>query len=364
MTRSQFLDDISTARAGPLPLGVIDVKAGDDDGEVKFAFVGHPAPFTNGPVTVTASIQDLGTYPKSHEYFIFCGDNAPRDMSDTLAPVGGINKKINKKPVLEMLCIMSAALRRAQPDRDGDLQMLSEEDEDEAEHDEEDDDAEEEEDDDGNEDDDSGHGLLVAHTVNNEPRLATRAAMFSTRSTSDRAFRQRIRSDLRSVKSAGFRVGQLGHLLTAGSGYVVVSIRIAKLGISEEAMQAWQVQSTEYLTLLIQYRNGYKTNEQISSMDSARLLPNVGIRIVIGKLPKPTLQEVIDVFTSARNEKHHSRTDGPAVGDANNEASSIRGSFISKPLDALLDDRLVTILRFRSLGMSRHGAEEHFLACR
>ena len=68
----------------------------------------------------------------------------------------------------------------------------------------------------------------------------------------DRAFRERIRSDLITAKQAGFKVGVLGHVLEGFNAFVTVSIRISKLGISEEAMQAWQVEASEYLMLILQ----------------------------------------------------------------------------------------------------------------
>ena len=81
----------------------------------------------------------------------------------------------------------------------------------------------------------------------------------------DRHFRARIRSDLVAVKKAGFKVGTLGHLLEGFNAFVTVSIRMSKLGISEEAMQAWQVEASDYLILIIQFPNGYRVGTEYSS---------------------------------------------------------------------------------------------------
>jgi ubiquitin-conjugating enzyme E2 Q len=345
MPRRHFLDDVAKAQAGRLPPGLADVKAGDDDGQVEFSFVGHPTLLKNGPVTVTALVTDLGAYPKSHEYMVFGGEDAPRDISDTLSNVRGISKK----PVADMLDIVSATLcKEVQPGRDGASPMLQDDDEDEY--------AEEDED----EGDvyDSDHELFETHT-STRTQTFTFPSASSGRPTSSRAFRQRIRADLRHVKAAGFKVGHLGHLLNGSASYVVVSIRIAKLGISEEAMQAWQLEPTEYLTLLIQYLNGYKTNEQLSTLNNARIAPNLAMRVVIGKLLKPTLQETIHAFTNVRKGERANtiRLDLPMVDEADCRESSIRDSFISKPLQALLQERLIQILRYRGSGMSRCGAE-------
>ena len=49
--------------------------------------------------------------------------------------------------------------------------------------------------------------------------------------------------------------------------------------------------------------------------------------------------------------------DIPAADD-DIEESSIKDSFISKPLNGLMKERLVPLLRYRSAGMSWNGAEE------
>src|SRR5687768_16736831 len=63
------------------------------------------------------------------------------------------------------------------------------------------------------------------------------------------ALRASVSQDLRQVKRAGFKAGYLGSL--GGHIIICVSCRIAKLGISEEAMQAWGLIPRQYLVLLI-----------------------------------------------------------------------------------------------------------------
>ncbi|KAM3425033.1 hypothetical protein BST61_g7002 [Cercospora zeina] len=345
MPRRQFVADLEKVLDGPRPSGISTVRAGEDDGQIEFSFVGAPIPLVDGPVTVTAMVTDLGDYPKSHEYYLFGGEDAPRDISTALGSIRGINRK----NVSEMLDIVASALRRVQPDQDGDSQMLQ---------DEEEVDDEEEEDDDAAIYD-SDHEIFDVDTPAHNPAFATK----TVRTTPDRIFRQRIREDLRATKAAGFKVGHLGHLLAGNSSYVAVAIRIVKLGISEEAMQAWQIEPNEYLTLLIQYPNGYKTNEELQGFEALRLAPNLAIRVVVGKRPKPTLQEAIKAFTAVRKTERGSvgsTTALPSAEETVDEDSSIRDSFISKPLNALLQERFVPILRSRSMGLDWNGAERWY----
>ncbi|KAI4258870.1 MAG: hypothetical protein L6R42_004862, partial [Xanthoria sp. 1 TBL-2021] len=75
---------------------------------------------------------------------------------------------------------------------------------------------------------------------------------------------RRIRSDLRAVKQAGFRVGHLGGLIdNAQDCFVTVSIRVSKLGISEEAMHAWHLNPSQYFLLLIRYTAGYRSLDDL-----------------------------------------------------------------------------------------------------
>ncbi|EME83612.1 uncharacterized protein MYCFIDRAFT_164748 [Pseudocercospora fijiensis CIRAD86] len=345
MPRRQFVADLEKVKTGTLPLGISDVKAGEDDGQVEFRF---------SSVKITAMVTDLADYPKSHEYMVFGDDDAPRDISNALQGVRGTDRKT----VFEMLDIISTTLSRAQPDRDGDSQMQD------SACDDEEDDLPENDDSDASDGFDDGFGSDNERFGFTQPTAtsATTTAASQPIPTSTRLFRQRIREDLRVAKAAGFKVGVLGHLLHGNNSYVTISIRIAKLGISEEAMQAWQLEPSEYLTLIIQYPNGYKTNEEFAAYDSIRLAPNIAMRVVVGKRYKPTLQEAIKAFTVVKKNDRSSIsvTDLPKADEHAAEISSIRETFISKPLVGLMQERLIPIIRFRGAGLDWQGAESHY----
>jgi ubiquitin-conjugating enzyme E2 Q len=332
MPRRQFVADLAEAQGTPLPLGISDVKAGDDDGQIDFLYTGFGAL----PVSITAIIPELSEYPKSHSYMIFSGENAPQNVSSALENVRGTDRK----PVFELLYIVSSTLSRLDRDRDGDSQMIDS-------HLDSDEPAEYDDDEDIYDSDHEAFGISASD------RGASVAATTSNSfaGAADRSLRQRIRSDLRAAKTAGFKVGRLGPLLDGYNAYVTISVRVAKLGISDEAMQAWQVEPSEYLTLIIQYPNGYRTNEQLQSFNTKHLSSHLCMRVVAGKSYKPTLQETIKVF-SVRQEK----PDGSSQAQSESECS-IRDTFISKPLMSLLQERLIPVLRNRGLGMEWQGAE-------
>ncbi|KAK4504097.1 hypothetical protein PRZ48_005012 [Zasmidium cellare] len=344
MPRRQFVADLAKVQTGALPLGISDVKAGEDDGQIEFLFQAASGSLPSEPTKITALVPDLGDYPKSHEYMIFADDNASPAISSALGDVRGINRKT----VFEMLDIVSATLTKL--DRDGDSVMQDSQPLDI------DDESEEEDEDDIY---DSDHEAFEISAPTHNPAYAGQAPAAAKAGATGRAFRQRIRTDLRAAKEAGFKVGFLGHLLDGFNAYVTVSIRMAKLGISEEAMQAWQVEPQDHLTLIIQYPNGYKTNEELQGYDSIRLVPNLCMRVVAGKCYKPTLQEAIKAFTVVQKKDRTSISDLPE-SDLPEDAPSIRETFISRPLVSLLQERLIPILRFRSAGMGWKGAEDWY----
>ncbi|KAK3073010.1 hypothetical protein LTR53_005783 [Teratosphaeriaceae sp. CCFEE 6253] len=334
MPRRQFVADLQKAQQGPLPRGIVDLHHGEDDGQFEFDFLGNDLE----AVKVTAMIPDLGEYPKAHDYMMYCSDDAPPTIGAALQDVRGTSRKT----VFELLDIVSATLARLSPDQDGDTQMPDSQD------------IQSEDDD----DDDVYGSDHEAFEINTQQAPYAAIASTAPRVTG-RPFRDRVRSDLLTVKDAGFRVGHLGHLMNGFNAFVTVSIRMSKLGISEEAMQAWHVRPREYLVLMIQYPNGYKTNEEFQSYDSLRLTPNLAMRVCTSDTYKPTLQEAIKAFTVVKKNDRESISTS-AIPDAEEAAHghSLRETFISKPLNGFLQERLVPILRYRSAGgMDWRGAE-------
>ncbi|KAK5175425.1 uncharacterized protein LTR77_000564 [Saxophila tyrrhenica] len=345
MPRRQYVADLQQAQSDLLPAGIHDLQTGEDDGQFEFLFSnGDPS----SAIKVTALIPELSDYPKSHEYMIFSGEDAPPHIAKALQNV----RRTNGKTVFELLDIVSVTLEKLSADPDGDTEMpesqLDYEDQSEEENDFDDDDIY-----------DSDHEAFQNGTT--ETMSGAKSSSGASMKPADRAFRARLRSDLRLAKEAGFKVGILGHALDGFNAFVTLSIRISKLGISEEAMEAWQVTASDYLILILQFPNGYKTNEELQGFDSIRLQSNIGIRVCAGKSYKPTLQEAIKAFTIIKKNARDSlfTSDLPKPEEEVAE-SSIKETFISKPLNGLLQERLATLLRFRSAGMSWSGAEEHY----
>ncbi|EMD00741.1 hypothetical protein BAUCODRAFT_181496 [Baudoinia panamericana UAMH 10762] len=348
MPRKQWVADLKKAQGDVLPLGVLDVRAGDDDNAFEFDFFDGSL---RNPIKITAMIlPDLSDYPSSHEYMLFCGDDAPPRLATAISTISGTARKA----VFELLDIVSATLTSASTanDSDGDTEMPDSQ---QDSHNDEDLDVE-----DGDDVYDSDHEAFGFDGPRDSiPSVSD--TNLSRPNSINRHFRARLRQDLRTAKEAGFKVGHLGGLLDGYNSFVTISIRMSKLAISDEALQAWHMASNDYLILIIQYPNGYKTNEELQSCDSLRLAPNLGIRVCTGKKYKPTLQEAIKVFTAAKKQSQRDSVPpaGPPTADEAVEFS-LRDTFISRPLNGFLQERLVPILRWRATGMDWRGAESWY----
>ncbi|OQO06659.1 hypothetical protein B0A48_08446 [Cryoendolithus antarcticus] len=340
MPRKVYMSDLRKVENDVKPAGVHSIRGGEDDGQFIFEVA---CPNTGGAarlVEITAMIPDLSDYPKDHSYVLFCGEDAPPQIAQALQDV----RSTDRKSVFELIDMVAATLLST--DVNGDVPMIDSQADDEQFS--EDDEADDVYD---SEDESFSFGQPAKDSYTATSKSAATAAPTATNTKSDRKFRDRVRSDLRAVKAAGFKVGQLGHLFDGYNAYVIVSIRIAKLGISEEAMQAWQVEPDDYLMLIIQHPNGYKNNEQLQDLDNLRLKPNLAMRVFASRTYKPTLQEAIEAFTKAKS------SDNQWAEDAKKEVTSLRETFISRPLTELLESTLVPILRFRADGMDWQGAE-------
>ncbi|RMZ76431.1 hypothetical protein DV737_g4803, partial [Chaetothyriales sp. CBS 132003] len=144
----------------------------------------------------------------------------------------------------------------------------------------------------------------------------------------------KIKRDLRATRNAGFRVGIIGDLVTGG--IATVSTRVTKLGLSDEAMRAWGLQTTHYLVLLIRFRQGYRHLEQIAS--DATLNSHTQVRVALCKSYKPSDYDARDAFD------HNTQNPRPGM-----RAPTLEPLFIGTPLNDLFRERFSSIVRFRQL---------------
>ena len=184
-------------------------------------------------------------------------------------------------------------------------------------------------------------------------RLGDRSKLFVERG--------RIRSDLRLAKEAGFRVSLQGSLLDGGrDGFVSLSIRMNKLGISDEALQAWHMNPEQYFVLLIRYAEGYQSLDSITAAAISHASHAVTFRVGLNDKYKPGIDEVTAAFAKLED-KSKTKKLLTESADASKPVRKLGRLFIARPLDELLNDRFLPLLRYRmAMGFPWRGAEEFF----
>ncbi|USP81415.1 hypothetical protein yc1106_08689 [Curvularia clavata] len=339
MPRRQFQADLQKATSGlSVAVGVSNVQPGADDGEFTFNCIAD-----GQQLKISALVTDVSDYPSSHTCMIFAGDNASASVA---AALNGITDAVTGKTIPQILELVSNRLRST--DGDGDSQMLDSQ-------------AFDFDEDDDEEDDEEEEYFPGDEDMLPKPRVAYNLPVASgegfTEATS--AFLDRVRTDLLLAKSEGFKVGHLGGLMKGLACYVSLAIRISKLGISEEAMKAWQVEPSEYLVAIFHYPAGYKSMDDMRSYDAQQARRNFGIRIGICTTYKPTIQEAIAAF--AVHNKEEEKQEDSQQGESQNalpvRPRGFRNSFVSRPLNEVCDQRFAMLLKYRYGGMPWQGAE-------
>ncbi|KAL1306242.1 hypothetical protein AAFC00_004332 [Neodothiora populina] len=336
MPRKAYIEDLKQAQEHHGVDSICDLCPGDDDGQFRFIFR-HD--LLEQCVTVTAGVTDLSDYPTDHDYFIFAADDTPPDIAAILSSKLPSAKC---KTVRQLLSSVSETLLKHCIVRGDDVDMPESQScvEDDMQ-------SEADYEYDSGADDGFGDDFCADPSTTD---VATKADRFVETTA---LFQRRIRSDLRLAKLAGSKIGVLRDPLEGDNCFVSVSVRCAKLGISDHAMQAWNVEPSDYLTLIIQYPS-YRTLDQLLGSDSIGLRPTM--RVGASKKYKPTMDEATSAFSSANTRNTTaSFTDRPTA-----PLTGFRSVFMSKSLENLLNERLISILQYREIGLSRSGAEEFY----
>ena len=166
-----------------------------------------------------------------------------------------------------------------------------------------------------------------------------------------------LRRDLRGSKAAGFRVGVLGDIKGGVDCYVSLSVKISKLGLSDEAINAWKLNKNQYFILLLHYSDYYKT---LVELVRHAYHSKQSIRFCVGtsKHYKPSLVEAISAFSTVQP----SQSEG-GFDEASGAASrGFKDIFISRPLNELLNTRLVDLVTQRIQYQLSWDGAERFLA--
>lgn len=164
-----------------------------------------------------------------------------------------------------------------------------------------------------------------------------------------RLMNRRIRQDVRLVKNAGFKVGVLVGMKANSVGSILsISIQVSRLVLSEEVLQAWDLQNQQYLVLLIRYLGVYKTLDTIIAEAAGHA--DIKFYMGVGNRYKPTAFEALIAFDGNNKVGNTSRNgDTTKPPDtAQSIETGFRGLFISSSLNPLLNTKYLSLLKIRS----------------
>jgi len=167
----------------------------------------------------------------------------------------------------------------------------------------------------------------------------------------------RLLADLTAAKQAGFRVGALGDL--EKGGVLCISIRVSKLGLSEEAMQAWNLERKHYLVLMIAFPKGYRDISQVKEDSSLSGLTQMRVALCDGYKPQMScVSRLFNLFKEQRIED-----DQDLFEIKKSSENKLEPVFIDKPLNQLLHDFFPEIIKARlDHSLSWLGAESYVQA--
>ncbi|OJJ98847.1 hypothetical protein ASPACDRAFT_61549 [Aspergillus aculeatus ATCC 16872] len=166
---------------------------------------------------------------------------------------------------------------------------------------------------------------------------------------------KRLQKDLQAAKHSGIKVGVLGDM--QGRVIVVTSCRVARLNISNDALQLWNVSPSDYLVLLIKYPYKYYGLD-----DKSRFNPLQKPQMYVGLCDsyKPTLASTLKALHPSGQELKDSSGTNPNL-TADPALGQLRSSFVTEMLTDLFNERLLDLIQLRiDHGYSWTGAEHYY----
>jgi len=329
MGRKLFLSHVANAVC-LIKDGIHDVQT-PDEGIVTFTYVHPDSPFQR--VNIQACATDMGEYPDGNSFMLCTEDDDPQPTIP--ATLERLTESAHGKSLMDLLSEVAENLTMAisrGPSLDVTPKDTPKED------------AQEEDGFDFDFENDSDNEFFGA--INRNPSVTMRAAEVILDSGScaeiDGEEMAKIRADLNVLKNSGFRVGVFGNLTS--SGILCVSVRVSKLGLSDEALEAWSIPRKRYLVLLIRYSRGYRDATRVA--DDSELSSSVQMRVGLCKHYKPSLRHVLSIFQSANPDLATSEAQADGIAE---DDYAFEPLFIGKALNQFLGERLFKIIYARDL---------------
>ncbi|KAI8634448.1 hypothetical protein F5Y19DRAFT_211592 [Xylariaceae sp. FL1651] len=321
--------DIKAAGEVAIP-NIQRIRNGDVQDEFVFTFTHPQIPL--GQVEIRVMPQEAAGYPGDNFFLVYTNDEIPTEvgmiLDDAMTSTAGML-------VTDMLQKLSRRLRAsldAADNREDDDAIMTDADVDV--------DLSEDEDDSDTDipfeyDDDDNFGLL------NVTRVVTHKSIPALTL-------QRIRQDLQSVRAAGFKVGKiLGVDQVSEYSIVTMSIRVSRLGLSEETRGAWNLASSDYVILLMKYEGEYTTFEDALRKPAAST--HLEFRLRKCSKYRPALSQAITAFSRPGSKSNAQKTALEPVNDHEAQPADWELSpfGVGDSIDLLLNNDFVGMMKIR-----------------
>ncbi|TVY68712.1 Ubiquitin-conjugating enzyme E2 Q2 [Lachnellula suecica] len=344
MPRKAYIADVAAVIAQDIP-GISSVAKGSEDGDLNICFV----PSSGVPIEIGLLALDVSEYPSGNLYMISTISEAvPEGVNGALDNVQEISAGMS---IPDLVAAISKTLLKvtATGSRDDPVQL------------------------DGASDAPSEDGMSEDESVRyssddewgmgqtGEARRTSTVHKFNDQDSA--ALNRRIRADLRAAKLAGFKIGILNGLKADSvSSMLSISVQVGQLGLSDEAIQAWDLEPQQYIVLLVRYSSGYTTFDTIIK-EAAKSL-GVDFRIGFSNKYKPTRTEALAAFAEITKDAHKTSEDsGNGLEELGSPTAGFSNLFISSSLNNFINQDFVSLLKIRhSEGITWLGAKAWFNA--
>ncbi|GKT47004.1 ubiquitin-like modifier hub1 [Colletotrichum spaethianum] len=340
MTRRKFNSDLAHASQQAVA-HISDLTKGDDDGQVKFVFSDDALV---SPLIIRLITLNIDEYPQGSGFLAYTdADSIPTAVSELLDELPSLSQY---KSILDTLRLISRRLSRhlaSETSDHSDVEMTDVEPNDNP------DTEEDEEDDEYGYEDDVAFGLgSAAHSL----PTPTHAPKERVKVTA------RLVEDLRKAKEAGFKVSLLTNVTEhEDSRIFALSLPVTHLGLNEDTLEAWEVNSSDYIVLLCRYDSGYPCVETFKDLPPGHA---ASMQFRFGKCAsfKPTLSSAFTALNPKfNNAQGISAEEVLAIAKAQDAAFCSMP--ISNSIDTFLNRQLATLLKIRlAQGVSWDGATD------
>ena len=155
---------------------------------------------------------------------------------------------------------------------------------------------------------------------------------------------RKIRQDFCAAREAGFKIGILcGFRETVQHSIVSVSVRVDKLCLSDETLQAWDLDPSEFVVLLIRFTGHYTTFEDVMAQPSTD--SNLEFCLRRCSTYKPTLQQAIAAFSAPNLPKPKAAAPSDTPNSTDPELSMLS---IGTSIDIFMQKDFIPMLKLKN----------------